>query len=70
MSKFKTRIDATGPNGNVFVVISAARNLMIQIGLPKSEIDDVSSRATKAKSYNEALSVIREYFPVDTEDSF
>ncbi len=69
MSKFETRIDATGPNGNVFAVIGTARNLMRQIGLPRSEIDAVSARATKAQNYDEALGIIREYFPVDADDS-
>ena len=70
MSKFETRIDAVGPNGNIFKVIGVARMLMRDIGMPRGEIDDVTARATKAQSYGDALAVIREYFPVDTDDSF
>lgn len=65
--RWTSRIDATGSGGNVFAVIGTARRYMREIGLPRAEIDDMTSRAQNAGSYDEALAVVREWFPVDTD---
>lgn len=67
-SRWTSRIDATGSGGNIFAVIGTARRFMREIRLPQGEIDDMTARAQGAGSYDEALAVVREWFPVDTDD--
>lgn len=67
MSKWETAISATGSDGNVFTVIGTARRLMKELGAPPAEIKSLSDRAMKAASYDEAISIVREWFPVITD---
>lgn len=68
-SRYSTRIDATGPNGNVFAIIGAAVQLMRQLpGMEPSEIDYFRKKVMAAKSYKEAVALVREWFPVDLDD--
>lgn len=67
MSKYKTVIDGHGPNGNIFAILGNARHLMKQLGESKEEISKLTERVTECNSYEEALSVIREYFTVDVD---
>lgn len=68
MSRFRTTIDATGPAGNIFVVLGTARGFLGQMGVDPSEIESVTKRVMAAQSYTDALSVIREWFPVETDE--
>lgn len=65
---FTTRINATGPSGNVFAVIAQARRYLRDLGVASDKIEDMDRRARAAGSYAEALAVVREWFPVDTGD--
>jgi hypothetical protein len=68
MSKFTTRIDATGPSGNVFVVLATAVRFMRQLNRSPTEISILQGQVNSAKSYSEALGYVRQWFPVDTGD--
>lgn len=65
MPKFSTRIHATGPDGNVFVVLGAARRMMGQLGVARAEQDQLTNHVLGSGCYEEALTHIREWFPVD-----
>lgn len=68
MAKFKTTIDATGSNGNIFAVLGAARIMMRQLDVPKEDLTALGAKVMAASSYKEAIDAIREWFPVDTGD--
>lgn len=65
MSMFSTRISAKGPQGNIFAVLGNAVSLMEQIGLPHDAIKALKEDVFASQSYEEAISFIEEYFPVD-----
>ena len=64
MSKWTNVIDATGPAGNIFVVLGTARALLRQMDAPQAEIAELTNRVFAAPSYTKAISVIEEWFPV------
>ena len=67
-SKFTTTIDGTGSNGNIFFIVGTARRLMRHIGVKERDIDDMTLRVTASDSYDDALAIVREWFPVITDD--
>lgn len=67
MSKYQTKIDGRGPNGNIFAILGQARTFMRQLSEPKEEIDNLLKRVTESGSYEEAIAVIEEYFPVELD---
>jgi len=66
--RFPEHINATGPSGNIFVVIGAMRALLRQHEIDEVTIDEVTAKVNATKSYTDALSVVREWFAVDTID--
>lgn len=66
--RFTTVIDASGPNGYLMTILGAATVLMKQLNVDPLDIYTMRERVMDAKSYAEALAVIREWFPVDTGD--
>ena len=67
-ARFTTRIPAHGSGGNIFEISGKARVLARQTGLPTREIDEFSKRVMATRSYADALAVVREWFPVDTDE--
>jgi hypothetical protein len=63
---FTTVILATGSDGNIFAVLATARRLMGEIGVDGEMIAAMTERVMRAGSYDHALAVIREWFPIDT----
>lgn len=68
MSMFSTRIDATGPRGNIFSILGAACQLMEQIGVAPHKITKLRADVAGSNHYSEAVAHVREWFPVDLED--
>jgi hypothetical protein len=66
MSKFTTVIPAMGPDGNVFVVLANAVSLMRRLNVDPNEVHALRQTVLDAKSYDEAIAAVREWFPVDT----
>jgi hypothetical protein len=66
VSRFTTVIRATGPDGNVFAVLGAATRLMRKLSVDPNEVDALRAKVLDAKSYDEAIAAVREWFPVDT----
>lgn len=67
-ARYVTRISAHGPGGNIFEILGKARVFARQLDVPAREIDAFSKRVMAAKSYSDALAVVREWFPVDTDE--
>ena len=68
MPRFTTPIPAYGPSGNVFAVMATACRLMRELDVTQPEILAFTNKVMRARSYPEALDVVREWFPVDLED--
>jgi len=68
MSKYETEIYAIGSQGNIFVVMGTACRYLKQLRAPTAEIDDLRKRVMASDSYSSALGVIREWFPVVTDE--
>ena len=68
MSFFQTRIDGRGPNGNIFAIVGAAVSLMRQLEWDQSRTAGFRKTVLAAKSYKEAVALVREWFPVDLDD--
>lgn len=66
--RYTTPINGRGPDGNVFVITSTARIRLKRLGHPREEIEAFTARVMDSKSYRDALSIIREFFPVDIDD--
>lgn len=66
--RFSTVINATGPNGNIMAILGIARVRMKQLEVPPEDIMDMTARVMDAKTYADALAVVREWFRVDTGD--
>lgn len=64
MSKPVIRLNMNGPDGNIFEVLAAARN-SLRSAYRSSEM---ISRATRAHSYDDSLSIIREYVTIEEEE--
>ena len=64
---FSTVIRAYGPGANLMEIIGKARSMMRQLGIPARLRDEMSTRAMSAGSYKDALAVVREWFPVETD---
>lgn len=67
--RFSTIINATGPNGNINAILGIARVHMKQLEVAPEEIMDMTTRVMDAKTYPEALAVVREWFNVDRGDA-
>ena len=67
-SQYTTRISTDGPAGNIFVVLSTATARLKQLRHKRTEIEAFAKRVMSTKSYADALNVIREYFPVDSDN--
>ena len=69
MSRFGSRIDATGPGGNIFAILGTARRYMREIGIDQSEIEELGKAVCNADSYRDAVALVREWFPVDLDEA-
>ena len=67
-SLFTTRINGTGPGGNLFEIVGKARVLMRQLDITRADIDAFSKRVMAAGTYADAIAVVREWFPVDLDE--
>ncbi len=63
MSKYRTKIDATGPDGNVFVVIGNAVRLLRDLE-GATAANKLRDDCMSLRSYNEVIEKVREFFPV------
>lgn len=66
--KFSTVIEARRAGGNIFEIVGKARVLMRQLDIPRREIEEFSQRVRRQPSYQDALAVVREWFPVLTDE--
>lgn len=66
--RLPTIIDATGPNGNIMVIVGIARVHMRQLEVAPEEIEAMTARVDSAKTYADALAIVREWFVVDVGD--
>lgn len=57
----KIEIDLNGPNGNVFVLISTAKNIMNRLKYPEVEKSNVISEM-KSSDYSNAVRTFHSYF--------
>lgn len=67
MSKFETKIQAYGESGNVFAVLGNATRMMKQLNVPEVEIDSLRAAVMDSDSYDQALTHIEVWFPVERE---
>lgn len=67
MSKFETVIPAHGEQGNVFAVLGNATRMMKQLNVPQVEIDGLRTAVMASDSYEQALTQIEVWFPVERE---
>jgi hypothetical protein len=67
MPRFTTPIQAYGTSGNVFAIMGTACRLMRELGVAQPEILAFTNNVMRARSYPEAIDVVREWFPVDLE---
>ena len=65
--RYDLRIDATGPNGNIFAVLGNARTLLRAMN-ETEDLERLTVDVLTAKSYADAIAAIREYFPVDLDE--
>jgi hypothetical protein len=63
-SRFSTRIEASGPNGNILVVLGTATRMMRELKCGRDEIDGLRSKVMASHSYAAAIEEIRKWFPV------
>lgn len=68
MSKFTTTINATGSDGNIFVILSKATYMLGKLHVDQNEINLLAERVFACESYEEAVKLIEEYFPVVMEE--
>jgi len=68
MPRFTTPIPAHGSSGNIFAIVATACQFMRELDIAQPEINAFTARVMNAKSYSEAVDVVREWFPVDLED--
>lgn len=68
-SRYTTTINATGPDANVYAVAAICRLYMRHIGHKPDEVEALTERVMQAQSREDALAVIREWFPVVTDAS-
>lgn len=62
---FESRIDATGPRGNIFYILGTARKLLAEIGVPRDRIERLTEEVTAAGNYDEAVALVQRWFAVD-----
>ncbi len=58
----KIIININGTEGNIFFIISRATNCLKSYGKDKEALE-MQNKVFKAKSYEKALSIIKEYVP-------
>lgn len=61
LPKGKTKIDLTGPDGNVFFLIGTAKTLAKQLGLDFDQIQ----KEMMSSDYENAVQTFDKYFGVD-----
>ncbi len=67
MVKYRTKINARGEQGNVYVVLATATTLLKRVGTPSEEVKALQTKVFNSKNYEEALNHVREYFEVITD---
>lgn len=65
MSRYTTTIPAYGSAGNIFQIGATAGRKLRELGHSRDEIEEFRARLTHAESYNAALAIVEEYFPLD-----
>jgi hypothetical protein len=61
LHKATLRLDLSGPDGNVYVVVAAARQVLKALDRGDPGIGELADRLPTCRSYDEALAMVREY---------
>ena len=65
---FSTSIPATGSNANIFAIVGTASRMLREIGVPPDRIEKLQGDVSSAVSYDQAISFVERWFPVDRGD--
>jgi hypothetical protein len=65
MPIYSTRIQAYGPDGNIFVILAHARQMLRDLGHSNTEISALNEKVFSTSNYNDAIACIEFYFAVD-----
>lgn len=68
MSRYETKIPATGSDGNIFAILGTAVRWMRQLGVSEEEVKALQTRVHRANNYDAACAAIEEWFPLDRGD--
>ncbi len=61
---FGTVIEATGPAGNVFVILGRATNHLRALAVPEDRVERLRADVTTSSSYNAAVAHVERWFRV------
>ena len=56
------RVQLTGNDGNVFVVIANCKKAALQAGIPENEVGEFTNKVFAADDYDHVLRICMEYF--------